>query len=475
MRRASCALLLGAVAVVVAHGGALAQPKPAQPPKPWPPAPPASAAPQPSAAPTAPASSAKQSAIPPAPSSPSQADVTRAKAVFDAGGRAYEQGDFTAAIQAFQQAYSLSGRPSILFSLAQAHKKRFTEGGAAGDKDAAIELYRAYLAAVKTGGRRGDAIKGLEALGGAPAESGGPAAPSAPMMVKKTQLAIDSPTPGALISIDGSPPAPPQVVMEVTPTRHTVKVEAPGYISKEFTISAQEGMMTPETYELEEQPAKLQIDAEGASIFLNGRDMGESTLLTVPSGKHFVAVAKTGHQSDARPLEIAPGSTQKLSFDLKTTRQRDAAIGMMVAGGVTIVLGGLSLGYAFLRQADAQAIDRKRQSSGILPKDVTRYDEASQDRDQFRALGIVVGGVGGLGLVIGGGLFLFDSPPPKQPPSDGEPRDKGPQRPSEKPSDMEQMSAVDPGARRPVQWSLSPVAAPTLEGWEVGGTWTLRY
>ena len=263
--------------------------------------------------------------------------------------------------------------------------------------------------------------------------------------------------------------------MEVTPTRHTVRVEAPGYITKEFAITAQEGQITPETYDLEEQPAKIHIEAEGATIFLDGRDMGESTALSMRSGKHFISVAKSGHQSEARPLEVAPGANENLTFDLKTTRQRDAAIGMMIAGGVTAIGGGVILGTSFFRQADAQDIDRKRQAFTISPDEAAEYEEASTERDQFRALGVVVGGVGGLALVIGGGLFLFDSPGPKQPPSDADGEQGTEKKPSDAPSDVEGMTRLAPERGAGPRWSLSPIVAPLGEGWEVGGTWSLRY
>ena len=80
--------------------------------------------------------------LPAAPSAPSAEDQKRAKAVFEAGGRSFEQGDFAAAIQAFEQAYALSGRPSVIFSLAQAHKKAFVDTGTAYHRDAATSLFR---------------------------------------------------------------------------------------------------------------------------------------------------------------------------------------------------------------------------------------------------------------------------------------------------------------------------------------------
>ena len=50
------------------------------------------------------------------------AAVERAQALFNVGAQAYAQGDFSGAIDAFEEAYRVSQRPGILFSIAQAHR-----------------------------------------------------------------------------------------------------------------------------------------------------------------------------------------------------------------------------------------------------------------------------------------------------------------------------------------------------------------
>lgn len=405
--------------------------------------------------------------IPRAPENPSAQDVAKAKAVFDAGGRAFDQGDYGTAIQAFEQAYALSGRASVLFSLAQAYRKRFIDERAPADKEAAIELYRAYLAEVKTGGRRSDAIKGLESLEtSAPATNPNtpvsPTSPTAPA-ARKTQLAIDSPTPGALISIDGGTAAPPQVRAEVSPGRHTVKITAPGYIEKEFTTQAVEGQITPETYELSEQPARLQIEMpSGGTVYVDGRDLGGSRVLTLASGIHFVSVIKTGHHSEAQTVALGPGQSKTMTFRLETTTQRDASIGLMIGGGVTVTAGVILLGLAFLRQNAAQDILTLREVGSITESERLDYEQAVTDRDQLRAAGVVTGGAGALSVLIGAALYLFDNPPLKTPPVDGLEQRKQDNRPGpSQPSDMEPLAFV-------------PWFNPSLPGGglEVGASWS---
>ncbi len=452
MRRRSARAWLLAV-LVASPNVTLAQPQ-SPPPK----APPIASAPPPERP------AAAGGAMPSANANPSAEDLKRAKAVFEAGGRAFEQGNFTGAIEAFEQAYTLSGRPSVLFSLAQAHRKQFVDSGLPQHREAAIELYRAYLRDVTSGGRRADAIRGLEALG-ATAGSTAPATSSFPTAAatKKTQLMIDSPTPGALISVDGSPPRPPQLTVEVAPGRHTVKVTAPGYVEKEFAAQALAGQINPESYELEEQPAKLALELpSGATLYLNGRDMGESTQVSVPSGAHFLSITQRGHLSEARTIELSPGQTQKLAFDLKTTTQRDAAIGVMIGGAAVALTGGGLLAYAFVRQAEAIDIEEQRSAGEITAQQKIDYEAARDDRDLFRAGGVIVGGAGGLAVLIGGALFLLDNPPPKQPPLDAAPKAKGEPPSAKPPTEMEQMRLI-------------PFLSPHGRGFQAGGAWLFKF
>jgi tetratricopeptide (TPR) repeat protein len=372
--------------------------KPPQPPSP-PPPPPSSASP-------APAAASPSSVIPVPNPSPSTADVAKAKTLFTAGGKSFEKGDYVAAIQSFERSYSLSGRPNILFSLGQAYKKRFAESQDPQHRAAAIELYRAYLAAVPSGGRRADAVRGLEDLG----QRTGDAAPQPGTPEKrKTLLSIDSTTPGALISVDGGEPAPPQVDVEVEPGRHTIKVTARGFVEQEFVMQALVGQTEAETFNLEEAPVEITLKLpSGATVHVDGSDRGESSKLTLAPGRRFVSVSKPGHKSFGQILEAEGGETRTLEIDLETTTQRDASIGLMAGGGAAMIGGGVLLGLAFLAQSKAQDIDAERETSGITQERNEEFDLYLRRRNELRAAGVVVGGLGGLAFLGGGALFLFD-------------------------------------------------------------------
>jgi hypothetical protein len=89
------------------------------------------------------------------------ARVAQARQLFDAGGRAYDGGDFATALQMFQQAYAVVPRSSILFSMGQARRRLYSETRLAVHRDEALRLYREYLKAVPTGGRRASAVAGI--------------------------------------------------------------------------------------------------------------------------------------------------------------------------------------------------------------------------------------------------------------------------------------------------------------------------
>jgi tetratricopeptide (TPR) repeat protein len=430
------------VLVCCLAGSATAQPAPngGKPPaKPgWAPPKPDQPPPPPPAATAAPASAASSSVIPVPNPSPSPADVAKAKTLFTAGGKSFEKGDYVAAIQSFERAYFLSGRPNILFSLGQAYKKRFAESQDPQHRAAAIELYRAYLAAVPSGGRRADAVRGLEDLG----TRTGDAAPQPGTPEKrKTLLSIDSTTPGALISVDGGEPAPPQVDVEVEPGRHTIKIAAPGFVEQEFVMQALVGQTEAETFNLEEAPVDFTLKIpSGATVHVDGSDRGESSKLSLSPGRRFISVSKPGHKSFGQILEAEGGESRTLEVDLETTLQRDVSIGLMAGGGATMIGGGVLLGLAFLAQSKAQDIEAERDAGGIDLERNEEYELYVRRRNELRAAGVVVGGLGGLAFLGGGALFLFDRQGPLPLPVE----DRGKKKPVEAPVDVSVVPLVSP-------------------------------
>jgi hypothetical protein len=132
------------------------------------------------------ASAIAWSPAPAAAQAPTSDAATRAMQLNEAGSELYASGNYVAALQAFQRAYSLLPEPNLLFNIAGCHERL-------GQHKQAIEYYRWFLgsATANPEGRR-RAISTLARLEAEPAGPPGPPGPPPP------------------------PPAPPQKPPETT-------------------------------------------------------------------------------------------------------------------------------------------------------------------------------------------------------------------------------------------------------------------
>ncbi len=394
-------------------------------------------------------------AQPAAPKAVSAADLTKAKALFDAGGRAYDAGDFAVALQAFEQAYAIAPRDGVLFSIAQANRRLYTATNDRAYLERARVLYKQYLVAVQSGGRRAEAMRALGdvelILDNNKAE--GPAAPAPKPIVKKTLVAVDSPTPGALISIDGSAPKPPQVTVEVASGPHQVKLTAPGFEDKEVTVRALDGELVPVSYELVEKPGRLVVEhADGAEVSIDGRFVGTAPFakpIDVPSGAHFVSVARNGHESWGADVELERGGEKRLSADLRSTTQRKISYGFMATGAAGLVASAVVFGVSFAKENAAKSTLQKLDTQSITPDELAAYEQAKGDRDNLRTAGGVLAGAGAAVGVVGILLYVVDAPRPVA--VTGSKRRESPRR-------------DEPKDRPSIELSVLPILGPTVNG-----------
>lgn len=385
-----------------------------------------------------------QPAPPPAPSSD---DLTRARALFEAGGRAYDDAKYDLALQAFEQAYAISPREGLVFSMAQAHRRLFTTTGDANHYDQAVRLYRDYIARVLKGGRRADAVRALEELearppagsrtepsptpiptpgkppptGTKPEDKPPPPLPPAKPQVEQTIVYAYSSTPGVLVSLDGAEPKPPDSFV-VPPGKHKIKFVAPGYRDHEVDVDVKPGQLVPVSKDLDEKPGRLTIvTTDGADISVDGRFVGQSPLATpldLSSGRHVVSLQHTGRQTITKAVVLARDDKQTLDVPMETTVQRDISYGFFAASGAAFVGAGVLAGFAIVRHGQATDIDDRRTTESISAEELERYNEVRTDRDVFIAASAATGaGAVALGLV-GIGLMLVDPPARPIPPSD---------------------------------------------------------
>lgn len=382
----------------------------------------------------------------------------KARQLFDGGVEAFKSQDYKTAARAFDEAFDLVQKPALLFSSAQALRREYERTEDANAARAAIQRYERYLELQKSGGRRVDAKRSmvdLRRLVGA-GEGGS--------LAQETVVQINSPTKGAVGSLDGGPIQALPFSARIDPGKHEVKVYARGFASRAetFDIAQNEILMFPVA--LEGKAPELTVTGErGAEVIVDGVPMGETPFvrpLTLSPGSHFVAVAENGYEPYVEELDFEYGSQTEVQLDLPMTVQRQAAWGV-IGTGATIFAGGVVIGaLGFVQQAEAAEIDRRLQEEGSISREeAEEYNQLIDDRDRLTGSG---SGIAGFGLLVAGTgllLYLFDEPeirPPPRKADDDAPSDET--SPGQEESmDVEVMAApiVVPGANGVTQWGMS--------------------
>ena len=353
--------------------------------------------------------------------SPARAD--EARTYFDIGAKAYEAGRYLDAARAFKEAYRLSKRPGLLFSLGQANRMEFFARSDPARLADAVHYYQEYVKEVSSGHHRREATEALATLKPLLANLGGAGTTSASGGLEAgARVMLSSATEGARIMLDGKAVSDP-FMGAVAPGKHKVKITAPGYQSyeREIDVDAKTGA-PPLDVTLHEKPGRLVIHApDGADVAIDGRLQGVTPLppLSIRPGEHFVAVMLNGHEAFSRTITIGRGAEKTVDADLHTTQQRTASWVLLGAGAAGIVAGGV-LGYvALTKQSAAQDIQKADTSSGNLPSSqLDRYDTLRQERDSFR-LAAVISLSSGVALAgVGFTLRAFDHPRAPLPPAE---------------------------------------------------------
>jgi len=394
------------------------------------------------------------------------------KVLFNAGAQAYEAGQFPAAIQAFEQAYRLSARPGILFSVAQAHRKQYYVARQPDDLRAAMKGYRDYLAQVPQGGRRSDAAEALAELEplASKLEAAGVTAPAAPVQAAPvTRLMVSSQTGGALVSLDGGKPAEAPLFAEIKPGKHSVHVTAPGYVDETHDLDVAAGGISPLDVRLKEKPGRLSIHALAqAQINLDGRFVASTPLsqpVDVEPGRHLLAVTRNGYRAYVHEIEIGRDESKTLEIKLDTTTQRTVSSVLFGTGAAAVVVGGVLAALSLQQQGQAQAFQTMQSSgtatcassssSACAAYVQSGYTDHVSARDAYRLdAGIALGAA----VVLGGtgvALFTLDQPTLPATRRDDALRPEAP--------------AAPPPRERSMEMSAAPLLGPGFYGAGVSG------
>lgn len=384
-------------------------------------------------------------------------DAAAARAYFETGAKEYEKENYPNAIRAFEQAYDLTHRPGLLFSIAQAHRRQYGLDAKAHNLRKALDYYQKYLVEDKSGKRRSEAtaaVKDIQAmLERLPAEM--QTGPSQEIDLP-AQISITTQADDATISIDGAAPRALEPV-DVPPGKYKVVVQAPGYFSEERDVTVKKGQIMAIDVQLRPMPARLSIQGRiGAEVRVDGTPRGTLPLagpIEVEAGEHTLTVSMNGFHSFIEERSLGRGETVALNARIARTQQRIASFVLTGSGLFSAGVGIAALVLAEGARQEAENIDKDRRTISITTERLKKYKDYLELRSQLNIASTVTLNAGaGLG-VLAFLLYYFDQPKLTPPRAKSDKKDE--KRKDDSPV-MRDMAFV-------------PVASPGFVGFAFGG------
>lgn len=317
------------------------------------------------------------------------------RALFEIGVKAYDRGQFRTAVVAFQEAYRLTGRPGLLFSLGQALRRSYEETGEPAELQEAIRHYQRYLSTQHEGEHRGEAAAWVQQLSTLPAATAPVAVPASPRAQAQLVMAVN--VSSATLSLDGrAVPTLPHAAA-VSPGKHRLEAKAPGYATVERSVNVAEGAVISLNIELRRLASHLEVTGHaGSEVLVDGVRVGVLPLaeLGVAPGNHWVEVRAPGRVTLRRAIALRADESRRVSLVAPATTRRVASWAL-IGGGAASLLAGGALGYLALQQ-ESKARDLQDQAG-----ERAAFDDAIAKRDGLR-LGAAVGAAVGAAALAGG-------------------------------------------------------------------------
>jgi hypothetical protein len=314
------------------------------------------------------------------------------RALFESGVKSYQKGEYAAAIVAFSEAYRITKRPGLLFSLAQAFRRSYEKTLEPTHLAEAVKYYERYLATDASGERRAEAASWLRKL--EPSASVQVPSNAAPA---RAQLVVAVNVPEARLMLDGRPVDTLPHAAEVTPGKHHLEVTAPGYAPYQRDVDVPPAAVLPINIELVRAVSRVEVlGVSGAEVLIDGVRVGElpSQGFAVTTGRHTVEVRRRGYYTVRQSIQSIQGMPQTLRLTAAPTTRRTASWVLVGAGAAATLAGGV-LGYLALRkQADAQSLQDQ-------PGMASAFEQELSARNDLRLAAAVTAGAGGAAGVAG--------------------------------------------------------------------------
>lgn len=350
--------------------------------------------------------------------SAASASEANARALYIAGSAAYQRGQYRLAIEAFEEALRLAGRPAVAFALAQAHRLQYFVDLELAHLERAVALFRRYLDQVAEGGRRDHATQHLSTLvplleGRRLADVGGGAADAT---ARPARLIVTSRTPGARARLDAGEPQPLPATFEAPAGPHALTVEAAEHRPQRLDAVGVAGTVVAFNLDLEPEPGRLTLRVPAdATVHLDGQTRphdGGRTALEVAPGRHLLSVFAAGRRPAVQVVTLGRGEALTLEPILERSGQRIASGVLFGAAAALAVGAGVGLGVALGYESEARAQARNFVERGFTVAEAEAYQRLEADRDRAADLALGLGIAAGAAALSAWLLYLFDGPAP---------------------------------------------------------------
>jgi hypothetical protein len=336
-----------------------------------------------------------------------QRDEAAAKRLMNSAKTAFRDERFEEAIEFLAQAYRTYPYVTLLYSLGSAHRRAYEIDGSVEHRRLSIRRYQQYLSEAPDGESSSLAQNYLTTLlaerdlGSLEAEV-------------ITRILVSTSADAATMSIDGAAAVPAPGVISVEPGTHELHVSAPGYEAFVQRVEVPEGA----TYQID--AALIGLDGslvvEGtkrAWVRLDGDIVGRlplATPLRAAPGSHVLVVSKPGHDAQRVELELERDGWRSVRAPLELSNQRIASYFLFGLGTAAAVASGVQLGFALDGQIRAAKLEERRTNAQLSTADYERFVEYLDQRNTMRIGSVMAGIGGGLLLLTGVVLFVYENP-----------------------------------------------------------------
>jgi len=258
-------------------------------------------------------------------SSNAQDSAVAARAAFDRGVAAADEGRYADAAAAFEASYRARPLPVVLHNLGLAYR-------AMGRNRAAIDAFERYLA-----------LPGGDAAGSAGAREIREAIVSLRASLVDVVLAVIPSD--ASVTIDGRPESATGGRITLDPGVHVVELRAAGYVPVRREVRLASGAQTrlDDHLTLARSDGRLRVEPSVpiAIVSIDGRVAGTGAVEVDASlGDHVVDIAATGHQPFHRVVRIqSPGLVRVDAQLASTAPARSGWVVPVAIGGIAAALG----------------------------------------------------------------------------------------------------------------------------------------